>query len=203
MLDVQLQLKFTAKQFAKNSARCEKEQKAEMNRCRKAMEKNNLDGARIYAENCIRKRNEALNNLRLAARIDAVVSRLDTAIKTKMVTKNMGQMVHGMDQMLQSMDPAKIGHLMESFEKQFETMDVTSAYMQEAIGQSVATTAPEDEVSQLMAQVADAHGLDLKANLDDKLRINDTKLSTPAVAESLPDKELVDLEEQFARLRGR
>ncbi|CCW68943.1 unnamed protein product [Phytomonas sp. Hart1] len=203
MLDLQLQLKFTAKQFSKNSIRCEKEQKSEMNKCKKAIEKNNLEGARIYAENCIRKKNEALNNLRLSARIDAVVSRLETAIKTKMVMKNMGQMVRGMEVMLKTMDPAQIGHVMEGFEKHFETMDVTSTYMQEAIGDSVATTTPEDEVSHLIAQVADAHGLDLKVKFDDKLRINDTKLTTQAPEETVQDKEMVELEEQFERLRRR
>ncbi|TPP47892.1 Amino acid permease family protein [Leishmania donovani] len=110
----------------------------------------------------IRKKNEALNHLRLSARMDAVVARLDTAIKMKMVTKNMGQMVKGMDKVLQSMDPAKISRLMDTFEQQFETMDVTSAYMEGAIGQSTAVTTPEDEVNNLMSQVADEHGLDIQ-----------------------------------------
>jgi charged multivesicular body protein 1 len=37
-----------------------------------------MDGARIYAENAIRKRSEQMNYLRLASRLDAVVARLDT-----------------------------------------------------------------------------------------------------------------------------
>ena len=40
-----------------------------------AIEQKNYDGARIYAENAIRKKNEALNYLRLSSRIDAVQSR--------------------------------------------------------------------------------------------------------------------------------
>ncbi|EPY41995.1 charged multivesicular body protein 1 [Angomonas deanei] len=145
LMEIQFQLKFTAKQFAKNATKCEKEQKQEMNKCKKAMEKNNMEGARIYAENSIRKKNESLNHLRLAARMDAVVSRMDTAIKMKMVTKNMGDMVKGMDKVLKTMDPEKISKLMDQFEKQFETMDVTSAYMEGAIGQSVATSHPPED----------------------------------------------------------
>lgn len=41
----------------------------------------NHEGAKIYAQNAIRKRAEALNYLRLASRLDAVVSRLDTQAK--------------------------------------------------------------------------------------------------------------------------
>ncbi|EAN87293.1 hypothetical protein TCSYLVIO_005723 [Trypanosoma cruzi] len=197
--DLQFQLKFVAKQFGKNSTRCEKEQKQEMQKCKKAMEKGNMDGARIFAQNSIRKKNEALNHLRLAARMDAVVSRLDTAVKMKMVTKGMGQMVRGMDKVLQSMNPEAISVLMDKFEKQFETMDVASEYMENAIGQTTATSMPEDEVSTLMAQVADEHGLDIKQHLDDKIRISKTN---PMAVETV-DSEKDDLEEQFARLRGK
>lgn len=35
----------------------------------------------IYAQNAIRKKNEALNYMRLGSRLDAVVSRLDTQAK--------------------------------------------------------------------------------------------------------------------------
>ena len=41
----------------------------------------NMEGAKIYAQNAIRKKSEALNYLKLASRLDAVVSRLDTQAK--------------------------------------------------------------------------------------------------------------------------
>ena len=64
-----------------SSLKCEREEKQEMEKCRKAMEKRNMEGAKIYAQNAIRKKNEALNFLRLQSRIDAVATRLDTALK--------------------------------------------------------------------------------------------------------------------------
>ncbi|KAG5466492.1 hypothetical protein LSCM4_01643 [Leishmania orientalis] len=201
LYDIQFQLKFTAKQFAKNSARCEKEQKQEMYKCKQAMEKNNMEGARIYAQNSIRKKNEALNHLRLAARMDAVVSRLDTAIKMKMITKNMGQMVKGVDKVLLSMDPAKISKLMDTFEHQFETVDVTSAYMEGAIGQTTSTTTPEDEVNNLMSQVADEHGLDIREQLNGELQIKNSNLAVQNTEEKQTIED--DLEAKFAQLRGR
>ncbi|KAI5689508.1 Snf7 [Leishmania braziliensis] len=200
LYDIQFQLKFTAKQFLKNASRCEKEQKQEMNKCKHAMEKNNMEGARIYAQNSIRKKNEALNHLRLSARMDAVVSRLDTAIKMKMVTKNMGQMVKGMDKVLQSMDTTKISKLMDTFEQQFETMDVTSAYMESAIGQSTAVTTPEDEVNNLMAQVADEHGLDIREQLNGDLQIKNANFTSQKEEKQVEEDEL---EAKFAQLRGR
>lgn len=49
--------------------------------------KNNIDGARIYAENAIRKQKEANNFLKLAARIDSVASKMEQAEMMKSVTK--------------------------------------------------------------------------------------------------------------------
>jgi|EP00670_Eutreptiella_braarudii_P007162 charged multivesicular body protein 1 len=159
-------LKFTAKQFGKSSKKCEKEEKQEKDKCKTAMEKGNIDGARIYAQNAIRKHNEALNYLRLQSRIDAVASRLDTAIKMRTVSKSMAGVVKGMDKVLETMDPTRISQIMDTFEKQFETLDVTSEYMENAIGSTTALTTPDEEVNGLMAAIADENDLNVQMNLD-------------------------------------
>lgn len=49
------------------------------------MQQKNIEGARIYAENAIRKKNEGLNFLRLASRVDAVSSKVQSAMMMKQV----------------------------------------------------------------------------------------------------------------------
>ena len=44
-----------------------------------------MEGARIYAENAIREKNQSLNFLKLGSRIDAVAARLETAIRMQQV----------------------------------------------------------------------------------------------------------------------
>lgn len=51
-----------------------------------ALQQKNVDCARIYAENAIRKKNEGLNWLRMASRIDAVASKVQTAATVKGVS---------------------------------------------------------------------------------------------------------------------
>lgn len=51
-----------------------------------------MEGARIYASNAIRKKNEALNLLKLSSRIDAVASRVQTAITMRKVRHSEGVM---------------------------------------------------------------------------------------------------------------
>jgi division protein CdvB (Snf7/Vps24/ESCRT-III family) len=53
----------------------------------KAIEKGNVEGARIYAQNAIREKNQALNLLRLSSRIDAVAARVQSAIQMKQVRR--------------------------------------------------------------------------------------------------------------------
>lgn len=81
LLDQIFNLKFTSKQLVRQSRKAEKEEKSEKLKVKKAIEKGNIDGAKIYAQNAIRKKNEALNYMRLGSRLDAVVSRLDTQAK--------------------------------------------------------------------------------------------------------------------------
>lgn len=102
LLDQIFNLKFTSKQLNKQSQKSAKEEKAERLKVKKAIEKGNLDGAKIYAQNAIRKKNESLNYLRLASRLDAVVSRLDTQAKMQSVNKSMAGIVKALDKSLAS-----------------------------------------------------------------------------------------------------
>ena len=64
---------------------------------KKAIEKGDAETARIYAQNAIRIKSTGNNYLRLASRLDAVASRVESAIKMNAVTKQMGGVVNGMD----------------------------------------------------------------------------------------------------------
>jgi charged multivesicular body protein 1 len=101
-------LKFASKQLLRDSKKAEKEEKAEKNKLKKAIEKGNMDVARIHAENAIRQKNQSLNYLRMSARIDAVSSRVQTAITTKRVTSSMSGVVKAMDGAMKSMNLEKI-----------------------------------------------------------------------------------------------
>ena len=74
----------------------------------KAIQQNHGDIAKIYAQNAIRKQNEKLNLLRLASRIDAVSSRVQTAVTMRQVTGSMANVVRGMDSAMKAMDLEKV-----------------------------------------------------------------------------------------------
>lgn len=73
-----------------------------------ALQQGNNEGARIYASNAIRKKSESLNLLRLSSRIDAVASRVETAVTMRQVTGNMTSVVRGMDKAMESMNLERV-----------------------------------------------------------------------------------------------
>nr|DAA34667.1 TPA_inf: vacuolar assembly/sorting protein DID2 [Amblyomma variegatum] len=158
-------LKFAAKELERNAKKCEKEEKVEKSKLKKAIQKNNLEGARIHAENSIRQKNQALNYLRMASRVDAVASRVQTAVTTKKVTTSMAGVVKSMDAAMKSMNLEKISGLMDKFEKQFEDLDVQASCMEDTMSSTTTVTAPQHEVEGLMQQVADEAGLELNMEL--------------------------------------
>lgn len=59
--DTIFNLKFTAKQFERSAKKAEKDIAKERTKVKKALEQGNVDGARIYAQNAIRKQAESNN----------------------------------------------------------------------------------------------------------------------------------------------
>jgi charged multivesicular body protein 1 len=177
------------------ATKCEKEHEAEKLKIKKAIEKGDPETARIYAQSAIRMKTTGLNYLRLSSRLDAVASRVESAVKMKQVTQQMGNVTKGMDKVLASMDIGQITKVMDKFEASFEDMDVKSQYVENAMNSATSSSTPEDQVESLMQQVSDAHNLDFKARAADASRAPVQVAQEEAAGDS-------SLEKRLAALRG-
>lgn len=128
MPSLTLNPKFTAKTLNRQAKKAQKDENSEKTRLKKvcislsslissaypdprktqALQQGNNEGARIYASNAIRKKSEALNLLRLSSRIDAVASRVETAVTMRQVTGNMTSVVRGMDKAMEGMNLERV-----------------------------------------------------------------------------------------------
>ncbi|XP_068595368.1 charged multivesicular body protein 1a [Brachionichthys hirsutus] len=165
MDDSIFQLKFTAKQLERMAKKAEKESEKEKAKVKKALQQKNVDCARVYAENAIRKKNEGLNWLRMASRIDAVASKVQTASTMKGVTKNMSQVTKALDKALSSMDLQKVSAVMDKFETQVQNLDVHTSVMDDSMSSAMTLTTPQNQVDDLIRQVADESGLEVMDQL--------------------------------------
>ncbi|XP_022913515.1 charged multivesicular body protein 1b-like [Onthophagus taurus] len=155
-------LKIAAKQLQRNSVKCEKEEKVEKLKTKKAIQKGNMDIARIHAENAIRQKNQAVNFLRMSARVDAVANRVESALMTRKVSRSMSGVVKSLDTAIKTNNLERISALMDTFDRQFEEMDVQGSVIESEMGRSTTISTPEYEVNALIREVADEAGLEYR-----------------------------------------
>ncbi len=67
-----------------------------------------------------------MNYLRLSSRVDAVASKVKSAVAMQNVAKNIGQVTKSLESAMNSLDLEKVSKIMENFEKQFTDLDVKS-----------------------------------------------------------------------------
>uniref|UniRef100_A0AAR2LRG8 CHM1B protein n=1 Tax=Pygocentrus nattereri TaxID=42514 RepID=A0AAR2LRG8_PYGNA len=190
-------LKFAAKELQRNSKKCDKEEKVEKAKVKKAIQKGNMEVARIHAENAIRQKNQSVNFLRMSARVDAVAARVQTAVTMNKVTKSMAGVVKGMDATLKSMNLEKVSGVGERFHRSslspFETLDVQTQQMEDSMSSTTTLTTPQNQVDTLMQEMADEAGLDLNMELPQG--------QTGTVASSVASTEQDELSQRLAKLR--
>lgn len=181
-------MRFTSKQLQRQAKKSEKDEKAEKLKLKKAIEKGNHEGAKIYAQNAIRCKSQALNFLRLSSRIDAVASRVQSAVHMKNVTKSMGAITTQLDKAMQTMNLEQITQVMDKFEKQFEDLDVQSTYVENTMSSTTTLSTPQDQVDALISQVADEHNLDLTGALGIAKPAKDKPVAAPSETDELSQR---------------
>ncbi|XP_042498580.1 ESCRT-related protein CHMP1B-like [Macadamia integrifolia] len=165
LMDQIFNMKLTSKSLVRQAKKCEQEEKSEKAKVKKAIEKGNMDGARIYAQNAIRKRNEQLNYLRFASRLDSVVARLGSQNNLQSVEKSMSGIVKSLEGVLTIGKMEKISQTMDRFEKVFVNMVVQGSFTEKAMAGTTSLSIPEGEVGSLMQQVVDDYGLEVSLKL--------------------------------------
>lgn len=191
------QLKFTAKQLKKQSQRASKEETQETNKLKKIINEDE-EIAKIYASNAIRKKNERLQLLKLASRVDSVASRVQTAVTMRSVSSSMANVCKGMDKALATMNLQQITMIMDKFETQFEDLD-TSVNVYENMGTSSdAVMVDNDKVDELMAKVADENGMELKQSA----RVDELPTIANGAEKAVDDEKEDKLAQRLRALRG-
>ena len=72
LMDVSIELKLNAKMLQKQADKLEAQQKAERKKILDAMNKGQMDNAKIYAETVIRQKREAINVRRFGVKMSAL-----------------------------------------------------------------------------------------------------------------------------------
>lgn len=196
MQEIIFKMRFTSKTIGRQATKSQKEIGTEERKARDALAKGNTDGARIFAENVIRKKNEHLNYLKLQSQLDAVASKLQAQEVRNQVSSSMMSVTSGLDQALSTMDVTQIGMTMEKFISQSEDLDLQTKYMDSAIGESTSSSTPRQQVDTLLAQIADQNNLNISGQLHGAAAPSTAPTAIPST------QQADDLEARMAALRG-
>lgn len=158
-------LKFAVKRLHRAAAHSQRAESKERLHLQRAMLASTPDKARVHAESAVRHRHQSMFYLRLAARIEAVVQRVQAAHSMRQVGDSMSVVVKEVERALEGDRLDEVARLMGRFEAASDNIAVQADSLQSVC--SVPLVGAEggvegvgvDEVWQLMQQVADENGL--------------------------------------------
>lgn len=180
-----VQLRLASKSLQRGARKCEREEQKKKKEVLAYLKKGNIEAARICAESSIRCRNEALNYLRLAARIDGVRSRVEQMQASQQVASQIGGVVKLMEKHLLNQNLQQATQVFEKFERQNEDLRVAEEVANETMSRTTAAMTPLEQVDDLICQVADEHSLEVERLLPgiDRAKIEERRAQVQAQSE--------------------
>ncbi|EUD67885.1 hypothetical protein C922_01497 [Plasmodium inui San Antonio 1] len=168
-------LKLKTKELEKLSNRSELEEKKLITDVKKAIQAGKIDIARLYAEKCIRKKNEKINYLNLSNKLDVLVSRLEGAHRCASLVKDVSMMIPLIQKINTETNAVKIGNDVMKLENIFDEISISSDLINDTVQTSSAISAPTEEVDELISKIADEHAIKLDGQLGPVNSINKVK----------------------------
>jgi len=156
MTEQLLNIQYAQNQMARAAKKNERADKSAHGKVKRALEKGKVDDAKREAMAAIKKHREAVKFAKLAERLGAVASRIDTVSKMAGASKSLVQLVTELGEELKGSGEGKIVSIMEDFEHQIDGLGI-KVHMHDA-NQSK----PEDEVAKLLHEVAAEHNIQVE-----------------------------------------
>ena len=189
MFDNIFEFKMMAKNFAKESKKAETAHKNLLGKVKDLIAKGDYEKAKVVASDAIRKKNDIKRYQVLSSKLDTLTQRLQSAYQTQQLTENMKSLTQKMIS-TNIGDMVQINETMANFEKMFDDLDVNSNMMNEVFDNVNVGTTNDQEVNELINQVAEANGMKVMDELD--VKAGEQPIQQPGIqdANQMPDNFL-------------
>ena len=114
-----------------------------------------MENAKVFAENVIRNRKEAINLRRFGVKMGALSAKLESAHRTQEMSKQISQSVPLLQKAMKQMDSIGVAGSIGDFEKVFEDLDVKTGDINQAMDNIYSTSIDNGEVMDLLNQMKD------------------------------------------------
>ena len=167
LFDTMFEFKMMSKQMARESKKAESQSKALVEKVKKCIAKGDYEQAKNAASDAIRQKNMVKRYRVLSSKVDTIAQRLKTAYQNQRLTEQMQSLTQQLLGAGSVMDIVKMTETMSNFEKLFDDLDVNSNMMDQVFDNVNAGTVNENEVNQLIGQIAQQNGLKLSEEFED------------------------------------
>ena len=170
--------------MAKESTKAESQSKALVKKVKDCIAKGDYEKAKVAASDAIRQKNMVKRYRVLSSKIDTVAQRLQTAYQNQRLTEQMTSLTNQLLGAGNAMDIVKMTETMANFEKLFDDLDVNTAMMDQVFDNVNAGTVNENEVNQLIGQIAQQNGMKLSDDFD-AVQIGEEGMAEPQQQEQV------------------
>ena len=184
IFDTMFEFKMMGKSMAKESKKSEAQSKNLIKKVKDCIAKGDYEQAKVAASDAIRQKNMVKRYRVLSSKIDTVAQRLQTAYQNQKLTEQMQNLTQQLLGAGNMMDIVKMTETMANFEKLFDDLDVNSNMMDQVFDNVNAGTVNEQEVKQLIGQIAQQNGMKLSEEFDD-VQLGEGGIAEPQQAEAL------------------
>ena len=161
IFDTMFEFKMMGKSMAKESKKSEVQSKNLIKKVKDCIAKGDYEQAKVAASDAIRQKNMVKRYRVLSSKIDTVAQRLQTAYQNQKLSEQMQSLTQQLLGAGNTMDIVKMTETMANFEKLFDDLDVNSNMMDQVFDNVNAGTVNEQEVKQLIGQIAQQNGMKL------------------------------------------
>ena len=184
IFDTMFEFKMMSKSMAKESTKAESQSKALVKKVKDCIAKGDYEHAKLAASDAIRQKNMVKRYRALSSKIDTVGQRLQAAYQNQRLTEQMQSLTNQLLGAGNAMDIVKMTETMANFEKLFDDLDVNSNMMDQVFDNVNAGNVNEQEVNQLIGQIAQQNGMKLSDEF------NDVQLGEGEIAQQQPAEQV-------------
>ena len=184
LFDTMFEFKMMAKSMERESKKSDAQSKNLIKKVKACIAKGDYDQAKVAASDAIRQKNMVKRYRVLSSKIDAVAQKLKSAYQNQKLSEQITSLTQQLVGANNMMDIVKITETMGNFEKLFDDLDVHSNMMDQVFDNVNAGTVNEQEVKQLIGQIAQQNGMKLSEEFDD-IQLGEGGIAEPQQAQKI------------------
>ncbi len=184
LFDTMFEFKMMAKSMERESKKSDAQSKNLIKKVKACIAKGDYDQAKVAASDAIRQKNMVKRYRVLSSKIDAVAQKLKSAYQNQKLSEQITSLTQQLVGANNMMDIVKMTETMGNFEKLFDDLDVNSNMMDQVFDNVNAGTVNEQEVKQLIGQIAQQNGMKLSEEFDD-VQLGEGGIAEPQQAQKI------------------